>query len=125
MDFIKKNWKNILLILFCVLFLRTCVKKNNYRRTLALTRDNTVICIDSLEKVISQNTVSFEKSYDSLLRVNDSLLRVNEQLYREIENLNKDIEIYKDQNTKLHNHNKKVTVIIKETKENKEEKEKE
>lgn len=118
MDFIKKNWKNILLILFCVLFLRTCVKKNNYRRTLALTRDNTIICIDSLERVISQNTISFEKSYDSLLRV-------NEQLYREIENLNKDIEIYKDQNNKLHNHNKKVTVIIKETKENKEEKEKE
>lgn len=111
MDFIKKNWKNILLILFCVLFLGTCARKNNYRRKLALTGDNAVTCIDSLERVISQKTASFEKSYDSLLRV-------NEQLYKEIENLNKDIEIYKDQNNKLHD--KKVTVVIKETKENKE-----
>jgi hypothetical protein len=43
---------------------------------------------------------------------------VNEQLNKEIENLNKDIEIYKDQNDKLHN--KKVTVVIKEGKENNE-----
>lgn len=111
MNFIKKNWKNILLILFCVLFLGTCARKNNYRRKLALTGDNAVICIDSLERVIAHNTASYEKSYDSLLRV-------NEQLYKEIETLNKDIEIYKDQNDKLHN--KKVTVIIKENKENQE-----
>lgn len=101
MKFLKKHWKNILLILLAVLFLSTCATKNNYRRKLSAYGADATACIDSLENVINSKTVSF-----------DSLLRMNEQLYKEIENLNKDIEIYKDQNEKLHN--KKVTVIVKE-----------
>lgn len=101
MKFLKKHWKNILLILLAVLFLSTCATKNNYRRKLSAYGVDATACIDSLENIINSKTVSF-----------DSLLRVNEQLYKEIENLNKDIEIYKDQNEKLHN--KKVTVIVKE-----------
>lgn len=101
MKFLKKHWKNILLIVLCVLFLSTCATKNNYRRKLSAYGADATICIDSLEKVIKAKTESF-----------DSLFRVNEQLYKEIENLNKDIDIYKEQNEKLHN--KKVTVIVKE-----------
>lgn len=101
MKFLKKHWKNILLVLLSVLFLSTCATKNNYRRKLSAYGADTAICIDSLENVIKAKTESF-----------DSLFRVNEQLYKEIENLNKDIDIYKEQNEKLHN--KKVTVIVKE-----------
>ena len=108
MNFIKENWKNILLVLFCVMFLSTCAKKNNYRRKLAIYGDATAFRVDSLEGVISQKTALFNKSYDSILRI-------NERLTKEIDNLNKDIEIYKEQNNKLHN--KKVTVVIKENKE--------
>lgn len=101
MKFLKKHWKNILLIVLSVLFLSTCATKNNYRRKLSAYGTDATICIDSLENVIKAKTESF-----------DSLFRVNEQLCKEIENLNKDIDIYKEQNEKLHN--KKVTVIVKE-----------
>lgn len=104
MKFLKKHWKNILLILLSVLFLSTCATKNNYRRKLSLYGADATACIDSLENVIRTKTVSF-----------DSLYRVNEQLYKEIENLNKDIDIYREQNEKLHN--QKVTVIVKENRE--------
>lgn len=101
MKFLKKHWKNILLIVLSVLFLSTCATKNNYRRKLSAYGADATTCIDSLENVIKAKTESF-----------DSLFRVNEQLCKEIENLNKDIDIYKEQNEKLHN--KKVTVIVKE-----------
>lgn len=104
MQFLKKHWKNILLIVLCFLFLSTCATKNNYKRKLSIYGDNATTCIDSLNNVIKKKTASF-----------DSLLYINKQLNKEIENLNKDIEIYKDQNEKLHN--KKVTVIVKENRE--------
>ena len=101
MKFLKKYWKIILIILLSIMFLSTCATKNNYRRKLSVYEADVSTCIDSLENVIKAKTISF-----------DSLYRVNEQLYKEIENLNKDIEIYREQNEKLHN--KKVTVIVKE-----------
>ena len=101
MNFIKKNWKNILLILFCVLFLGTCSRKNNYRRKLLRYGEDTVVTIDSLDKIIDNKSL-----------IIDSLYNINKQLNIQIDNLNKDIEIYKEQNEKLHN--KKVTVIVQE-----------
>ena len=105
MEFIKRNWKNIAIILFCLLFLGTCASKNNYKRKLRITGDDAAVCIDSLERVISENTASYKKYCDSIEKENESRKK-------EIQTLYKDIEIYKEQNDKLHN--KKVTIVIKE-----------
>ncbi len=99
MNFIKNNWKGIVIILLCVLFLTTCSRKNNYKRRLLRYGENTTITIDSLERIIDNKTLYI-----------DSLCDVNKQLNIQINNLNKDIEIYKTQNEKLLN--KKVTVIV-------------
>ena len=109
MKFLKNNWKNILIILLSVLFLSTCARKNNYKRRLSRYGENVVITVDSLERVIDKKTASF----DSLCDVNKQLRNQIDNLNKDIDNLNKDIEIYRDQNEKLHN--KKVTVIVRET----------
>ena len=99
MNFIRNNWKGIVIILLSVLFLTTCSRKNNYKRRLLRYGENTTITIDSLERIIDNKTLYI-----------DSLCDVNKQLNIQINNLNKDIEIYKTQNEKLLN--KKVTVIV-------------
>lgn len=99
MNFIRNNWKGIVIILLSILFLTTCSRKNNYKRRLLRYGENTTITIDSLERIIDNKTLYI-----------DSLCDVNKQLNIQINNLNKDIEIYKTQNEKLLN--KKVTVIV-------------
>lgn len=99
MNFIRNNWKGIVIILLGVLFLTTCSRKNNYKRRLLRYGENITLTIDSLEKIIDSKTLSIDSLYD-----------INKQLNVQIDNLNKDIEIYKTQNEKLLN--KKVTVIV-------------
>jgi hypothetical protein len=83
------------------LFFGTCATKNNYRRKLNSEYNVSMSYADSMKRVVKH----WERSYDSVCRV-------NKDLRTEIENLNKDIAIYKDQNDKLHN--RKINVIIKE-----------
>lgn len=104
-EFLKKNWKIILIVVLCMLFLGTCAKKNNYRRKLNNEYTTTASYADSMNNVIKWH----EARFDSVCKVNNWLRNEIKGLNKEIENLNKDIEIYRDQNDKLHR--QKIVII--------------
>lgn len=97
-EFLKKNWKMILIVILCMMFLGTCAKKNNYKRKFNNGQISTGAYADSMNNVIQWQ----EARFDSLCKVNDGLRNEIKGLNKEIESLNKDIEIYRDQNDKLH-----------------------
>ena len=104
-EFLKKNWKIILIVVLCMLFLGTCAKKNNYRRKLNNEYTTTASYADSMNNVIKWH----EARFDSVCKVNEKLRNEIEGLNKEVNNLNKDIDIYKDQNDKLHQ--QKIVII--------------
>lgn len=110
MNFIKKNWKILLIIVFCFLYLSTCATKNNYKRRLKAEYNTTSEYKDSIDNVIKWH----ECRFDSLCKENEKLYITIDMMNKDIDNLNKEIGIYKDQNNKLHN--KKFNVIVKEIK---------
>lgn len=103
-EFLKKHWKEILIIVFCILFLSTCAKKNNYKSAYRKANNNTEYVLDSMNRVILEN----DKRYEYSLYKFDSLKSEYKDLYNENAFLKEKLGIYKDQNEKLA---KKASVI--------------
>lgn len=100
MNFIKKNWKNILLILFVILFISKCTSSGNYERKYNKQLQRTEFVQDSMNCVYA-NSSHYIDSLKSVIRYNEI----------EIKNLNDKIVLLQKQNDKLAN--KPVVVNIK------------
>ena len=100
MEFIKKRWKEILIVLLAILFVSNCTGKGNYRRKYEKQIKRTEFVQDSLTHMYSNSA----KHIDSLNHEIKFLQQANKSLENEI-------AIYKDQNSKLAN----KPVVIKVT----------
>lgn len=103
MNYIKKYWKEILIILLVILFVSNCTGKGNYERKYKAQCARTEYVADSLTNVFSHASSHID-SLNAVIRMKDM----------EIKSLNKEISIYQDQNKKLAN--KPVIVKVEEKK---------
>ena len=103
MEFVKKHWKEILIVLLSILFVSNCTGKGNYERKYKAQVARIEYVTDSLNHVYS-NASSHIDSLNQVIRMKDI----------EIKSLNKEIDIYKEQNVKLAS--KPVIVKVEEKK---------
>ncbi len=99
-DFIKKYWKNILLILLLILFLSKCTSAGNYKRKYNKQVQRTEFVQDSINSL-----------YNNSAHYIDSLLSIIKYNNVEISNLKDKITLLEEQNEKLAN--KSVVIRIK------------
>lgn len=92
MEFIKKHWKEILIVILAILFVSNCTGKGNYRRKYEKQIKRTEFVQDSLTHMYANSA----KHIDSL----NHEIKFLQQTTRSLEN---EIAIYKDQNSKLAN----------------------
>lgn len=103
MEFIKKNWKIILIVLLAVLFVSKCTSSGNYKRKYTKQVQYTDYVIDSMNTVYSNSS----KYIDSLKHV----IVLDERM---IKSLEERLEDAKKQNEQL----AKKPVIVNVEKEN-------
>ena len=103
MEYIKKHWKEILIIVLSILFVSKCTGKGNYERKYKAHVAIIEYVTDSLNRVY-KNTSSHIDSLNNVIKMKDV----------EISSLNKEIDIYREQNNKLAK--KPVVVKIEEKK---------
>lgn len=101
-SFINKHYKWIILILLCLLMLKSCNGCSNERRY-TYNLSQTEVLIDSLKTTIENNEYEFKHLNDSL---NNEILILRSQnniLNETIKNTRKDVDHYRRVNTNLIN----------------------
>ena len=106
MDFIKRKWKEISIVVLALLFIVNCNSKGNYKRKYEKQIKKTEFVKDSLTNMYSKSAMYID-SLNTVIKFRDA----------EIKSLKNEISIYVDQNKKLAN---KPVVVKIETKENEE-----
>lgn len=97
MKFLKAHWKELLIVVLCILFFAKCSSSGNYERKYKKQVAYTEYAIDSMKTM-----------YSNSARHIDSLNRVIELSKLEIKSLSGQLEIYKMQNDKLNEANKSL-----------------
>ena len=92
MDFIKRKWKEISIVVLALLFIVNCNGKGNYKRKYEKQIKRTEFVKDSLSNMYSRSA-SYIDSLNTVIRFRDT----------EIKSLKNEISIYVDQNKKLAN----------------------
>lgn len=93
MKFIKKYWKEILIVLLAILFMSKCSSSGNYERKYKKQLDRTENVIDSLEKI----NIALNDTLKDVRHINESLQN--------------EIKIYKEQNTNLSDAAKRQVIV--------------
>lgn len=106
MNFIKKNWKIILIVLLAILFVSKCTSSGNYKRKYNKQVEYTNYVIDSMNTVYSNSS----RYIDSLKGV----IVLDERLIKSLEERLEDAKIQNEQLAK-----KPVIVNVEKEKEQK------